>query len=410
MDPSPLRAPWARPFHLMIKPIGSRCNLACRYCFYLEKEPALYAGEGAKRMDDGTLERLIRDYLASQPGDEVTFAWQGGEPTLMGIEFFRRVVALQKTYAAGRKIANALQTNGTLLDDEWGRFLAEEKFLVGISLDGPKALHDAYRVDRGGEPTWDRVMRGVRVLKRHRVEFNTLTVIHRRNVRHAHDVYSFLKEEGSGFLQFIPLVERRPSKAAAAAGWDYAAPAIDASERVPPERVGEVVAEACAEPKRIGEFLTTVFDEWWRRDVGRVYVQLFEVTLAAWLGRPGTLCVFAERCGRALAVEHNGDVFACDHYVYPGYKWGNLNQQPVADLGNSREAEHFGAAKADLPSICRRCSYRFACHGDCPKHRFVQTAPGEPGLSYLCPAYRHFFAHVRPAMERMAASHRASPL
>jgi uncharacterized protein len=405
LPPSPpaARVPWAQPFHVMVKPIGSRCNLACSYCFYLEKAGAIYPGGGARRMDDETLECFVRDYLASQPGEEVTFAWQGGEPTLMGLDFFRRAVALQKTYGGGRRVSNALQTNGTLIDDAWADFFAKEGFLIGLSVDGPKALHDPYRVDRGGGPTWDAVMKGLRTLRRHRVAFNTLTVLHRRNVNHAADVYDFLKDEGSRFLQFIPLVERRPGDAEAAAGLDHAAPAWGGKGLVPAARAAEAVAPECAEPERIGRFLTTVFDEWVRRDVGRVFVQLFDVTLGAWMGQRGLLCVFAERCGRALALEHNGDLYACDHYVYPEHRWGNVRERPLAELANGPESRRFGDAKADLPGVCRRCPVRFACNGDCPKHRFVEAAPGEPGLSYLCPAFKRFFQHTGPAMERMAA-------
>jgi uncharacterized protein len=392
----------------MAKPIGARCNLACRYCFYLEKEDALYPGAGVPRMSDATLERFVRDYLAAQPGEEVNFAWQGGEPTLLGVEFFACAVALQRQYAAGRRVTNALQTNGTLLDDRWGEFLAREKFLVGLSLDGPRALHDAHRVDRGGRPTWARVMRGLRVLRRHGVEFNTLTVVHRSNFRQPREVYRFLRDEGSRFLQFIPLVERRPRPAEAAAGLAHGAP-LPAGDGglVPADRAEAEAAPECAPPGGYGEFLQGVFDGWVRRDVGRACVQTFDVALSAWLGQGAPLCVFQETCGRALALEHNGDVYACDHYVYPAHRLGNLHATPLADLGHGRAAERFGAAKADLPAVCRACPVRFVCHGDCPKHRFVAAGAGEPGVSYLCPSYRKFFAHIAPAMERMAALWRA---
>lgn len=426
MPPPPAfapKSPWLRRFHVMAKPAGPVCNLACTYCFYRDKDapaaepasppaagrpdPAEVRGRPSWRMSDATLERFIADYVASQPGDELQFAWQGGEPTLAGLEFFRRMVDWQRRYGAGRRITNALQTNGTLLDDAWGEFLAREKFLVGISLDGPQPVHDAFRVDRGDRPTWAKVMRGVRLLKRHRVEFNTLTVVHRRNVRRAREVYEFLRAEGSGFMQFIPLVERRPTPAEAARGLAHGAPAGLRDRLVAPEFVAHEVAPECAAPVLVGEFLTTVFDEWVRRDVGRVFVQLFDVALTAWVtGAPG-LCVFDEQCGRAVALEANGDVYACDHFVYPEHRFGNLHATALADLGHGAEAAQFGAAKADLPRVCRDCPVRFACNGDCPKHRFVRAGEGEPGVSYLCPAYRRFFAHVTPAMERMRALVRA---
>jgi serine-type anaerobic sulfatase-maturating enzyme len=386
----------------MAKPAGARCNLACSYCFYLEKEPAMYGGGGA-RMNDATLEAYIRDYLASQPGDEVNFAWQGGEPTLMGREFFERAVRLQQHYAGGRRVTNALQTNGTLLDDAWGELLARHGFLVGLSLDGPRAMHDAFRLDRGGRPTWSRVMRGLRVLQRHRVQFNTLTVVHRRNYRQGREVYEFLRAEGSGFMQFIPLVERRPRPAEVEAHLDHAAPPESGGDLVAPGEVAEAAAPECAPRDGLGGFLCDVFDRWVRRDVGRVFVQHFDVALGAWCGLGSGLCVFEERCGRALALEHNGDVYACDHYVYPAHRLGNLHVTPLADLGRSGAASRLGDLKADLPGVCRDCPVRFACHGDCPKHRFVSAGKGEPGVSYLCPSYLRFFRHIDPAMRRMTA-------
>lgn len=355
------------------------------------------------RMSDATLECFVRDYLATQSGDEVTFAWQGGEPTLLGMEFFRRAIEHQQRYAAGRRVTNALQTNGTLLDDAWGEFLARERFLVGLSLDGPAALHDAYRVDRGGAPTWHDVMRGLKVLRKHGVEFNTLTVVHRRNARHAREVYDFLKDAGSRFLQFIPLVERRPEPAEVAEGMAHARPRGVRQGLVAPALAAQEVARECPPPGEYGAFLCAVFDAWVRRDVGRVFVQTFDVALSAWLGQGAPICVFQERCGRSLALEHNGDVYACDHFVYPEHKLGNVHATPLVDLADSTAAVQFGAAKADLPRICRECPVRFICNGDCPKHRFVAAGEGEPGVSYLCPDYRRFFTHIAPAMQRMAA-------
>lgn len=355
------------------------------------------------RMSDATLERFVRDYLAASPAEEVGFAWQGGEPTLMGVEFFERVTALQRQYGGGRRVTNALQTNGTLLDDAWGAFLAREKFLVGLSIDGPKSLHDAYRLDRRGGPTWEAVMQGLRILKKHRVEFNTLTVVHRRNVKHPREVYEFLRAHGSGFMQFIPLVERKPAPAEAAAGLAHATPAPVRGRLVPAALAEDEVARECPGRAQFGEFLSSVFDLWVRRDVGRIFVQSFDVALNAWMGLGPTLCTFEERCGRALALEHNGDVYACDHYVYPEHRLGNLHATPLGDIAHGAGAERLGTAKADLPRACRECPVRFACNGDCPKHRFVAAGPDEPGISYLCPSYQRFFTHIKPTMQRMVA-------
>ncbi|HVU35406.1 MAG TPA: anaerobic sulfatase maturase [Opitutaceae bacterium] len=394
---------------MLAKPVGAACNLECSYCFYREKDHAPEAVHSAvgRRMSLPTIERYVRDYLASQPGEEVQFAWQGGEPTLAGLEFFQQVVEIQRRYAAGRRVSNALQTNGTLLDDAWGEFLAREKFLVGISIDGPKTMHDPFRIDHGRRPTWARVMRGIKLLKKHRVEFNTLTVVHRRNVRQAAAVYEFLREEGSGFMQFIPLVERRPTPGEAARGLAHGSPRGIRERLVSRAIADHEVAPECPPPERVGDFLTTIYDSWVRRDVGRVFVQLFDVALAAWVhGRAG-LCVFEERCGRAFALEQSGDLYACDHFVYPEHRLGNIHATALADLGHSAAAARFGDIKADLPRVCRECPVRFACNGDCPKHRFVEAGPGEPGVSYLCPAYRKFFTHIAPTMERMAALVRA---
>ncbi len=392
-------------FHAMTKPIGPICNLDCRYCFYLEKE-TMYAQEGRRerpswQMPDETLESYIRQYIEQQDAPEISFAWQGGEPTLLGVRFFRRVVQLQQKYAGGRRILNALQTNGTLLNDEWGAFLAENGFLIGLSIDGPRELHDAYRVDKHGRPTFDAVMQGLSLLKKHGVEFNTLTVVHRRSAQQPRQVYRFLKEIGSGFLQFIPLVERAaPGPLSSGSGLiqlTLAAPPKATEARAP-------VTEWSVRPEDWGAFLTTIFDEWVRRDVGRVFVQHFDVALGIWSGAGSALCVFAETCGRAVAVEHNGDVYACDHYVYPEYRLGNLREKRLIEMVASPEQVRFGRDKADtLPGYCRRCSVRFACNGECPKHRFLRTPDGEYGLNYLCAGYKRFFTHIDPYMRTMAS-------
>lgn len=381
----------------MAKPIGPLCNLDCQYCFYLEKEKLFPANENFK-MTDEVLEAYVRQYIEGQPGAEVSFAWQGGEPTLLGVNFFRKAVALQQKYAAGRKVSNAMQTNGTLLDDEWGAFLAENRFLVGLSIDGPPKLHDAYRVDKKGAPTYAKVVRGLNVLKKHGVEFNTLTVVNRLNAQKPLEVYRFLRGIGSAFIQFIPLVERLPDAEAKQLGLDLAAPPRADQEG----QVRLPVTDWSVEPKQYGEFLCAIFDEWVKNDVGRTYVQLFDVTLGNTMGRGSGLCVFSENCGAAMAIEHNGEVYSCDHYVYPRYRLGNVLNQTLGEMAGSEFQREFGQAKsATLPRYCRECEVRQLCHGECPKHRFVRTPEGEHGLNYLCRAYKRFFNHSAPAMRQM---------
>lgn len=388
------------PFHLMTKPRGSKCNLDCTYCFYLEKEH-LYDSETTFRMKPEVLEAYIRDYIAAQPSPVVSFAWQGGEPTLAGIDFFRQVVDLQQRYAQGRTIENALQTNGTLLDDEWGEFLAENRFLVGLSIDGPAHLHDAYRVDKGNQPTFKKVIAGLGLLKKHGVEFNTLTTVHRKNSAQPLEVYRFLRSVGSGYIQFIPIVERDASLAFAEANGLWLAPPPVPDDGDSPDTQ---VTEWSVRPADFGRFLCAIFDEWVQRDVGKIFVQHFDAALANWLGRPAGVCVFSETCGRAMAVEHNGDVFSCDHFVYPRYKLGNLLNSSLVQLVDSPKQEAFGLQKSStLPRYCRECPVRFACHGECPKHRFLSTPDGEPGLNYLCAGYRKFFTHIDSAMRTMSA-------
>ena len=384
----------AGAFHVMTKPIGPVCNLDCTYCFYLEKEK-LYPGTKDWAMPDEVLERYVREYIAAQPGEEAHFAWQGGEPTLLGVEFFRKVVALEQKHAGGKTIHNALQTNGTLIDDAWGEFLAKERFLVGISIDGPREMHDHYRVDKGNAPTFDRVMRGLAKLKGHGVEYNTLTVVNRYNAQFPEEVDAFLKEIGSGFMQFIPVVER----AAAEPGRDglvLIEPAIDSA--------GAKVTKWSVEPLQYGRFLARIFDEWVVKDVGKYYVQQFDVSLESWLGLEQSLCVFRRTCGSAMAMEHGGDLYSCDHFVYPEHKLGNVMETKLAEMAGSAQQRKFGRDKNDtLPRMCRTCDVRFACNGECPKHRFARTPDGEAGLNYLCAGYKHFFHHIDPYMRFMAA-------
>jgi uncharacterized protein len=385
------------PFHVMTKPIGPICNLDCTYCFYLEKEK-LYPDQRKWRMADDVLESYVRQYIQAQDAPEVSFAWQGGEPTLLGVDYFRRIVALQKQHAGGKRINNAIQTNGTLLDDEWAEFLANDKFLVGLSIDGPRELHDVYRVDKQQKPTFDAVVRGLDLLKKHGAEFNTLTVVNRRNARHPLEVYRFLRQIGSGFIQFIPLVERQPQTRLKVLGLDLAEPSPIGDDERPP------VTGWSVEARQYGEFLCAVFDEWVRQDVGRVFVQLFDVALGHWMGMGSSLCVFAEKCGRALALEHNGDLYSCDHFVYPQHRLGNLLHASLGEMVESEQQRKFGTDKLDtLPRYCRECDVRFACNGECPKHRFMRTPDGEDGLNYLCPAYKRFFHHVDEPMKLMAS-------
>ena len=396
------------PFHLMTKPVGPACNLDCTYCFYLEKMRLFDARDG-HRMKREVLAAYTRAYIEAQPGRDVAFAWQGGEPTLCGIDFFEEAMELQRRHGAGRNITNALQTNGTLLDDEWGSFLARHKFLVGISIDGPRHVHDSYRVDRNQKPTFDRVMNGIDMLKRHKVEFNTLTTVHRKNSHLPLQVYRFLRETGSGYIQFIPIVERAAEATAAAASGLWLAPPPGHPEA---GALDAVVTHWSVRPSDYGSFLCAIFDEWIKADVGRVFVQQFDCALANWAGEPAGVCVFSEKCGRALAIEHNGDVYACDHYVYPHYKLGNVLTDSLAGMVDSPRQTAFANSKADsLPAYCKKCSVRFACHGDCPKHRFITTPDGEEGLAYLCGAYKKFHTHIDSPMRTMTAllSQRRAP-
>jgi uncharacterized protein len=378
-------------FHMMTKPGGAICNLDCSYCYFLSKE-MLYPGSRFT-MAHELLERYIRQYIDAQRVPEVTFAWQGGEPTRLGLAFYQHALELQRKYARpGMRIVNTLQTNGTLLDDAWCVFFKEHEFLIGLSLDGPKELHDAYRVDKGSKGSFERVMKGLELLKKHKVEFNILTTVHAANAAHPLEVYRFLRDEvGAQFLQFIPIVERDNGT-----GFQQ----------------GDRITNRSVTGKQYGSFMIDVFEEWVRRDVGRVYVQLFDVSLAAWLGAPPGLCIFEKTCGTALAMEHNGDVYACDHYVEPDYLLGNLIELPLLDMVTSDKQRAFGQAKQDtLPEYCRRCEVRFVCNGGCPKDRVLHTPEGEPGLNSLCEGYKAFFTHVNPYMRFMVNElrHRRPP-
>lgn len=369
-------------FHILAKPTGAICNLDCKYCFFLSKEQ-LYPGSRF-RMPDDVLETYLRQYIQAQRGPEVDIAWQGGEPTLMGLDFFQRAVELAEQFKRpGQTVRYSMQTNGVLLNDDWCRFFRDNRFLIGLSLDGPRALHDAYRVDKGGHGTFDKVMRAARLLQEHQADFNILTTVHAANADYPLEVYRCLRDEvGTQYIQFIPIVER-------------------ANETGFQE--GNTVTERSVGAEQFGRFLMTIFDEWVRRDVGRVFVQTFDVALGNWLGAPPSLCIFAPTCGNALALEHTGDLYACDHFVEPNYLLGNIKDTPMIELVASDKQRQFGRDKKEtLPRYCRACEVRFACHGECPKNRFIETPDGEPGLNYLCAGYKAFFNHIDRPMRIMA--------
>lgn len=378
-------------FHLMAKPTGPICNLDCKYCFYLDKEN-LYPGNKKWAMTDEVLERFVKEYIITQRTSNINFAWQGGEPTLLGVNFFKKVVKLQKKYSSGKSIINAFQTNGMLLNDEWCEFFVKNNFLVGLSVDGPKELHDKFRVYKGGQATFDGVMRGLSFLKKHSVEFNTLTCVTRENSYKPLGVYSFLKEIGSSFMQFIPVVERKLDCS------------IEKSTFIPPESDSKPeVTKWSVESLQYGKFLATIFDEWVQNDVGKYFIQIFDVSLESWLGLHQSLCIFSETCGHAMAIEHNGDIYSCDHYVYPENKLGNIMEKDLGKIVNGTKQVKFGIAKKyNLPKYCLDCEVRFACNGECPKHRFIKTPSGEKGLNYLCAGYKYFFNHIDIYMKFMA--------
>ncbi len=404
MPTIPYGAP--RAFHVMAKPTGAACNLACTYCFFLSKD-ALYPGS-PQRMSDEVLEAYVRQVLESHRGPEVALAWQGGEPTLMGLDFFRRAVELAERYRRpDQAVSYTIQTNGTLLDDQWAAFFQEHGFLVGLSLDGPREMHDAYRVAPGGQGTWERVLRGWEVLQRHGVDTNILCCVHAANADHPLEVYRFFRDElGARYLQFIPIVERvtAETRALAEQGWGER----PGAKRPLYTQRGRGVTSRSVKPLAYGRFLADIFDEWVGRDVGEVFVQMFDVTLGSFVGQHN-LCVFAPRCGTALALEPNGDLYACDHYVEPDYRLGNILETPLIELVASEKQRRFGRDKWDrLPDYCRRCDVLFACQGECPRNRFLLTpgrkadGGGQDGLNYLCEGYRHFFRHVREPMTRLA--------
>ena len=379
---------YGRPMYVMAKPVGAACNLQCSYCYYLEKS-RLYDAS-SQLMNDEMLELFIREYIHSQTTLEVLFTWHGGEPLLRPISFYERALELQRQYANGRRIANCIQTNATLIDDEWCEFFRKNNFLVGVSIDGPQMMHDSLRTSRRGESSYRDVMRGLRLLNRHRVEWNAMATVNAANVEHPLEFYRYFRDElDCQFLQFTPVVERRYMSGGESRLMHAAEPS------------GELVPYSVT-AEQWGRFLCAIFDEWVRHDVGRMFVQLFDSTLANWVGEAVGVCTMLKYCGHAAVIEHNGDVYSCDHFVFPEYKLGNLNEKSLSEMMYGRQQSEFGEAKHNtLPRQCRECKYEFACHGECPRNRFLTTADGEPGLNYLCTGYHAFFSHAATAMDYM---------
>ena len=381
-------SPFAKPVYVMLKPAGSTCNLACEYCYYLEKKN-LYNENNRQVMDERLLERFIEEYLNTQTQSQVLFTWHGGEPLMRPIGFYKKAIELQRKYANGHQIDNSLQTNGTLLTDEWCVFLKENNFLVGISIDGPQEFHDEFRRNRQGQPSFHKVMKGISLLKKHGVDYNAMAVINDFNVQYPLDFYNFFKEIECRYIQFTPIVERIGNRAGSL------------QLALPEEATGKLT-DFSVDSEEWGDFLIAIFDEWIKKDVGICFVQLFDATLANWVGEQPGVCSLARTCGHAGVMEFNGDVYSCDHFVFPEYKLGNINTQTLTGMMYSDRQMKFGTDKFDkLPTQCRECEFLFACNGECPKNRFLQTVTGESGLNYLCKGYKKFFAHVAPYMDFM---------
>ena len=383
-------APFARPLYVMLKPVGAVCNLACEYCYYLEKA-RLYKETPKHVMSEKLLEKFIEEYINSQTMPQVLFTWHGGETFMRPISFYKKAIELQKKYANGRTIDNCIQTNGTLLTDEWCKFLKENNFLVGVSIDGPQEFHDEYRRNRQGQPSFQKVMKGINLLKKHGVEWNAMAVVNDFNADYPLDFYHFFKELDCRYIQFTPIVERLGKRKD---GLTLSS-AIQNTD-------GTELAEFSITPKQWGNFLCTIFDEWIREDVGKFFIQRFDSTVANWIGAQPGVCTLAKTCGHAGVMEFNGDVYSCDHFVFPEYRLGNIYQKTLVEMMYSPEQQRFGQHKQDsLPRQCRECEFLFACNGECPKNRFMHTADGEAGLNYLCKGYRQFFKHVAPYMDFM---------
>ena len=381
--------PFAKPLYVMLKPASAHCNLACKYCYYLEKNK-LYPTAQRHLMSDEMLEQFTREYIEAQTMSQVLFTWHGGEPLLRSIDFYRKALSLQQKYAGGRHIDNVIQTNGTLLTDEWCEFFAQNHWLVGISIDGPQPDHDHYRLTAAGKPSWKKVMQGIKLLKKHGVEWNAMAVVNAYNVNHPLEFYRFFKENGCQFLQFTPIVERLTRHE------DGRTLASLADKNEIP------LSEASVTPEQWGYFLCAIFDEWVRKDVGKIFVEIFDCTLANWMGISPGICAYSKECGHAGVMEHNGDVYSCDHFVFPEYKLGNIRDHSLIDMLYGEQQQEFSRLKhSSLPRQCKECDMEFACHGECPKNRFMKDKYGDSGLNYLCPGYYHYYQHVAPYMDYM---------
>ena len=380
---------FAKPLYVMLKPAGAHCNLACKYCYYLEKNK-LYPTAQRHLMSDEMLEQFTREYIEAQTMSQVLFTWHGGEPLLRSIDFYRKALSLQQKYAGGRHIDNVIQTNGTLLTDEWCEFFAQNHWLVGISIDGPQPYHDHYRLTAAGKPSWKKVMQGIKLLKKHGVEWNAMAVVNAYNVNHPLEFYRFFKENGCQFLQFTPIVERLTRHE------DGRTLASLADKNEIP------LSEASVTPEQWGYFLCAIFDEWVRKDVGKIFVEIFDCTLANWMGISPGICAYSKECGHAGVMEHNGDVYSCDHFVFPEYKLGNIRDHSLIDMLYGEQQQEFSRLKhSSLPRQCKECDMEFACHGECPKNRFMKDKYGDSGLNYLCLGYYHYYQHVAPYMDYM---------
>ena len=381
--------PFAKPLYVMLKPTGAHCNLACKYCYYLEKNK-LYPTAQRHLMSDEMLEQFTREYIEAQTMSQVLFTWHGGEPLLRSIDFYRKALSLQQKYAGGRRIDNVIQTNGTLLTDEWCEFFAQNHWLVGISIDGPQPYHDHYRLTAAGKPSWKKVMQGIKLLKKHGVEWNAMAVVNAYNANHPLEFYRFFKENGCQFLQFTPIVERLTRRE----DGRTLASLADKDEIS--------LSEASVAPEQWGYFLCAIFDEWVRKDVGKIFVEIFDCTLANWMGISPGICAYSKECGHAGVMEHNGDVYSCDHFVFPEYKLGNIRDHSLIDMLYGEQQQEFSRLKhSSLPRQCKECDMEFACHGECPKNRFMKDQYGDSGLNYLCPGYYHYYQHVAPYMDYM---------
>ena len=384
-----IATPFAKPLYVMLKPAGAHCNLACKYCYYLEKNN-LYQNSHRHLMTDEMLEQFTREYIEAQTMPQVLFTWHGGEPLMRSIDFYKKALALQKKYAHGKQIDNVIQTNGTLLTDEWCEFFAKNHWLVGISIDGPQEYHDHYRVTPDGKPSWEKVMQGIQLLKKHRVEWNAMAVVNAYNAEHPLEFYHFFRDNGCQYLQFTPIVERLTEHE------DGRTLASLADDREIP------LADASVTPQQWGNFLCTIFDDWVRHDVGKTFVEIFDCTLANWMGVLPGICAYSKECGHAGVMEHNGDVYSCDHFVFPEYKLGNIREQSLIDMLYGEKQQAFSRLKhTSLPRQCKECDMEFACHGECPKNRFEKDKYGEPGLNYLCQGYYQYYTHVSPYMDFM---------